>query len=99
MGVMVGWLHTFNHIVFVYVSMAGLCCIYLKCIAVFVVFFSFFSPFRWNDINNMTHNKSFFALELANKEDTIQFQTVSSVKPVVLLVIIPGITDAFLYSE
>lgn len=47
----------------------------------------------------MTHNKSFFALELANKEDTIQFQTVSSVKPMVLLVIIPGITDAFLYSE
>uniref|UniRef100_A0A8C1D3K8 Tyrosine-protein phosphatase non-receptor type n=1 Tax=Cyprinus carpio carpio TaxID=630221 RepID=A0A8C1D3K8_CYPCA len=31
--------------------------------------------FQWNDINNMTHNKSFFALELANKEDTIQFQT------------------------
>ncbi|KAJ8290264.1 hypothetical protein GJAV_G00010650 [Gymnothorax javanicus] len=31
--------------------------------------------FRWNDINNMTHNKSLFALELANKEDTIQFQT------------------------
>ncbi|TRY92489.1 hypothetical protein DNTS_028192 [Danionella cerebrum] len=31
--------------------------------------------FRWNDINNMTHNKSFFALELANKEETIQFQT------------------------
>ncbi|XP_031435642.1 tyrosine-protein phosphatase non-receptor type 21 isoform X2 [Clupea harengus] len=31
--------------------------------------------FRWNDINNMTHNKSFFALELTNKEDTIQFQT------------------------
>ncbi|XP_028848692.1 tyrosine-protein phosphatase non-receptor type 21 isoform X2 [Denticeps clupeoides] len=31
--------------------------------------------FNWNDINNMTHNKSFFALELANKEDTIQFQT------------------------
>ncbi|XP_030627519.1 tyrosine-protein phosphatase non-receptor type 21 [Chanos chanos] len=31
--------------------------------------------FRWSDINNMTHNKSFFALELANKEDTIQFQT------------------------
>ncbi|KAA0711661.1 Tyrosine-protein phosphatase non-receptor type 21 [Triplophysa tibetana] len=30
--------------------------------------------FRWNDINNMTHNKSFFALELANKEDTLQFQ-------------------------
>lgn len=53
------------------------------------VFFS--PPFRWNDINNMTHNKSFFALELANKEDTIQFQTVGSVKPVVLLVIIPGI--------
>ncbi|XP_066550136.1 tyrosine-protein phosphatase non-receptor type 21 isoform X2 [Amia ocellicauda] len=31
--------------------------------------------FRWNDINNMTHNKSFFALELASKEETIQFQT------------------------
>ncbi|KAM3855339.1 tyrosine-protein phosphatase non-receptor type 21 isoform 3-T3 [Vipera latastei] len=31
--------------------------------------------FRWHDIANMTHNKSFFALELANKEETIQFQT------------------------
>uniref|UniRef100_A0A8C9TYN1 Tyrosine-protein phosphatase non-receptor type n=1 Tax=Scleropages formosus TaxID=113540 RepID=A0A8C9TYN1_SCLFO len=31
--------------------------------------------FRWNDINNMTHNRSFFALELSNKEETIQFQT------------------------
>uniref|UniRef100_A0A8C5WWQ9 protein-tyrosine-phosphatase n=1 Tax=Laticauda laticaudata TaxID=8630 RepID=A0A8C5WWQ9_LATLA len=30
---------------------------------------------RWHDIANMTHNKSFFALELANKEETIQFQT------------------------
>ena len=33
--------------------------------------------FRWHDIANMSHNKSFFALELANKEETIQFQTVS----------------------
>lgn len=32
---------------------------------------------RWHDIANMSHNKSFFALELANKEETIQFQTVS----------------------
>lgn len=47
----------------------------------------------------MTHNKSFFALELANKEDTIQFQTVSSVKSMVLLLIISGFTDAFIYSE
>ncbi|XP_051775844.1 tyrosine-protein phosphatase non-receptor type 21 isoform X1 [Erpetoichthys calabaricus] len=31
--------------------------------------------FRWNDIANMSHNKSFFALELVNKEETIQFQT------------------------
>ncbi|MFT7817260.1 tyrosine-protein phosphatase non-receptor type 21 [Arapaima gigas] len=31
--------------------------------------------FRWNDINNMTHNRSFFALELSSKEETIQFQT------------------------
>ncbi|XP_070609925.1 tyrosine-protein phosphatase non-receptor type 21 isoform X2 [Erythrolamprus reginae] len=31
--------------------------------------------FRWHDIANMTHNKSFFALELASKEETIQFQT------------------------
>uniref|UniRef100_A0A8C8SHG7 Tyrosine-protein phosphatase non-receptor type n=1 Tax=Pelusios castaneus TaxID=367368 RepID=A0A8C8SHG7_9SAUR len=31
--------------------------------------------FRWHDIPNMSHNKSFFALELANKEETIQFQT------------------------
>ncbi|XP_004635170.1 tyrosine-protein phosphatase non-receptor type 21 [Octodon degus] len=30
--------------------------------------------FRWHDIANMSHNKSFFALELANKEETIQFQ-------------------------
>ncbi|XP_038631988.1 tyrosine-protein phosphatase non-receptor type 21 isoform X1 [Scyliorhinus canicula] len=33
------------------------------------------SVFKWNDISNLSHNKSFFALELANKEDTIQFQT------------------------
>ncbi|KAM9090699.1 tyrosine-protein phosphatase non-receptor type 21 isoform 2-T3 [Megaptera novaeangliae] len=31
--------------------------------------------FRWHDIANMSHNKSFFALELSNKEETIQFQT------------------------
>ncbi|KAM8833924.1 tyrosine-protein phosphatase non-receptor type 21 isoform 1-T1 [Synchiropus picturatus] len=31
--------------------------------------------FRWNEINNMTHNRSFFALELANREETVQFQT------------------------
>ncbi|XP_036062043.1 tyrosine-protein phosphatase non-receptor type 21 [Onychomys torridus] len=31
--------------------------------------------FRWHDIANMSHSKSFFALELANKEETIQFQT------------------------
>ncbi|XP_048455971.1 tyrosine-protein phosphatase non-receptor type 21 isoform X2 [Rhincodon typus] len=33
------------------------------------------SVFKWNDISNLSHNKSFFALELANKEETIQFQT------------------------
>ena len=33
---------------------------------------------RWNEINNMSHNKSFFALELANKEESVQFQTVSA---------------------
>ncbi|XP_053331303.1 tyrosine-protein phosphatase non-receptor type 21 isoform X2 [Spea bombifrons] len=31
--------------------------------------------YRWLDITNMTHNKSFFTLELANKEETTQFQT------------------------
>ncbi|XP_048830076.1 tyrosine-protein phosphatase non-receptor type 21 isoform X2 [Brienomyrus brachyistius] len=31
--------------------------------------------FRWNDVNSMNHNKSFFTLDLANKEDTVQFQT------------------------
>uniref|UniRef100_A0A8C5AKU7 Tyrosine-protein phosphatase non-receptor type n=1 Tax=Gadus morhua TaxID=8049 RepID=A0A8C5AKU7_GADMO len=31
--------------------------------------------FKWNEINNMSHNKSFFALELANKEESVQFQT------------------------
>nr|XP_023649628.1 tyrosine-protein phosphatase non-receptor type 21 [Paramormyrops kingsleyae]XP_023649629.1 tyrosine-protein phosphatase non-receptor type 21 [Paramormyrops kingsleyae]XP_023649630.1 tyrosine-protein phosphatase non-receptor type 21 [Paramormyrops kingsleyae]XP_023649631.1 tyrosine-protein phosphatase non-receptor type 21 [Paramormyrops kingsleyae]XP_023649632.1 tyrosine-protein phosphatase non-receptor type 21 [Paramormyrops kingsleyae]XP_023649633.1 tyrosine-protein phosphatase non-recepto len=31
--------------------------------------------FRWNDINSMNHNKSFFTLDLVNKEDTVQFQT------------------------
>lgn len=33
------------------------------------------SVFKWNDISNMSHNKSCFALELVNKEETIQFQT------------------------
>lgn len=41
-------------------------------LAVFCLFF-----LRWHDIANMSHNKSFFALELASKEETIQFQTVS----------------------
>lgn len=31
--------------------------------------------FWWHDIANMSHKKSFSALELANKEETIQFQT------------------------
>ncbi|XP_037359639.1 tyrosine-protein phosphatase non-receptor type 21 [Talpa occidentalis] len=31
--------------------------------------------FRWHDIANMSHNKCFLALELASKEETIQFQT------------------------
>uniref|UniRef100_A0A665WCR2 Tyrosine-protein phosphatase non-receptor type n=1 Tax=Echeneis naucrates TaxID=173247 RepID=A0A665WCR2_ECHNA len=31
--------------------------------------------FRWNEINNMSHNRSFFALELANREESVQFQT------------------------
>lgn len=34
-------------------------------------------PCRWNEINNMSHNRSFFALELANREESVQFQTVS----------------------
>ncbi|XP_067847971.1 tyrosine-protein phosphatase non-receptor type 21 isoform X2 [Heptranchias perlo] len=33
------------------------------------------SVFKWNDVSNLSHNKSFFALELANKEETVQFQT------------------------
>ncbi|KAB0399276.1 hypothetical protein E2I00_013258 [Balaenoptera physalus] len=36
---------------------------------------SFTSLDKWHDIANMSHNKSFFALELSNKEETIQFQT------------------------
>lgn len=96
MGVMGRCLHAFDHIESVYVSMA---LIWVHSLKGYCMGESFFSPFRWNDINNMTHNKSFFALELANKEDTIQFQTVSSVKPVVLLLIIPDISDAFLSSE
>ncbi|KAM9842669.1 tyrosine-protein phosphatase non-receptor type 21 [Aulostomus maculatus] len=31
--------------------------------------------FRWNEITNMSHNRSFFALELANREESVQFQT------------------------
>uniref|UniRef100_UPI0037E8684F tyrosine-protein phosphatase non-receptor type 21 isoform X1 n=1 Tax=Semicossyphus pulcher TaxID=241346 RepID=UPI0037E8684F len=31
--------------------------------------------FRWNEINNMSHNRSFFALELTNREESVQFQT------------------------
>ncbi|XP_072313427.1 tyrosine-protein phosphatase non-receptor type 21 isoform X2 [Eucyclogobius newberryi] len=31
--------------------------------------------FRWSDINNMSHNRSLFALELSNREECIQFQT------------------------
>lgn len=34
-------------------------------------------PCRWNEINSMSHNRSFFALELANREESVQFQTVS----------------------
>ncbi|KAI3367619.1 hypothetical protein L3Q82_026458 [Scortum barcoo] len=30
---------------------------------------------KWNEINNMSHNRSFFALELANREESVQFQT------------------------
>lgn len=33
---------------------------------------------RWHDINNMSHNRSFFALELANREESVQYQTVSN---------------------
>ncbi|XP_061699927.1 tyrosine-protein phosphatase non-receptor type 21 isoform X2 [Syngnathoides biaculeatus] len=31
--------------------------------------------FRWNEINNMSHNRSFFALEFLNREESVQFQT------------------------
>uniref|UniRef100_A0A7N8Y555 Tyrosine-protein phosphatase non-receptor type n=1 Tax=Mastacembelus armatus TaxID=205130 RepID=A0A7N8Y555_9TELE len=31
--------------------------------------------FRWNEINSMSHNRSFFALELTNREESVQFQT------------------------
>ncbi|XP_047466810.1 tyrosine-protein phosphatase non-receptor type 21 isoform X2 [Mugil cephalus] len=31
--------------------------------------------FRWHEINNMSHNRSFFALELSNREESVQFQT------------------------
>lgn len=31
--------------------------------------------FRWHEINNMSHNRSFFALELTNREESVQFQT------------------------
>uniref|UniRef100_A0A674N3X7 Tyrosine-protein phosphatase non-receptor type n=1 Tax=Takifugu rubripes TaxID=31033 RepID=A0A674N3X7_TAKRU len=29
----------------------------------------------WNEINNMSHNRSFFAVELTNREESVQFQT------------------------
>ncbi|CAN9502356.1 unnamed protein product [Ophioblennius macclurei] len=31
--------------------------------------------FRWHEINNMSHNRSFFALELTTREESVQFQT------------------------
>uniref|UniRef100_A0A672HCC9 Tyrosine-protein phosphatase non-receptor type n=1 Tax=Salarias fasciatus TaxID=181472 RepID=A0A672HCC9_SALFA len=31
--------------------------------------------FRWPEINNMSHNRSFFALELTSREESVQFQT------------------------
>uniref|UniRef100_A0A8C5HIW1 protein-tyrosine-phosphatase n=1 Tax=Gouania willdenowi TaxID=441366 RepID=A0A8C5HIW1_GOUWI len=31
--------------------------------------------FKWHEINNMSHNRSFFALELASREESVQFQT------------------------
>ncbi|KAK2891916.1 tyrosine-protein phosphatase non-receptor type 21 isoform X3 [Channa argus] len=31
--------------------------------------------FGWSEINSMSHNRSFFALELANREESVQFQT------------------------
>ncbi|XP_017272584.1 tyrosine-protein phosphatase non-receptor type 21 isoform X2 [Kryptolebias marmoratus] len=31
--------------------------------------------YRWHEINNMSHNRSFFALELTNREESVQFQT------------------------
>lgn len=34
---------------------------------------------RWNDLGNITHNKSTILVELINKEETVLFHTVSSV--------------------
>ncbi|XP_038128509.1 tyrosine-protein phosphatase non-receptor type 21 isoform X1 [Cyprinodon tularosa] len=31
--------------------------------------------YRWHEINNMSHNRSFFGLELSNREESVQFQT------------------------
>ncbi|CAG5866568.1 unnamed protein product [Menidia menidia] len=31
--------------------------------------------YRWHEINNVSHNRSFFAVELANREESVQFQT------------------------
>ncbi|MEQ2182181.1 hypothetical protein GOODEAATRI_019556, partial [Goodea atripinnis] len=36
-----------------------------------------YQSFRWHEINNMSHNRSFFGLELSNREESVQFQTVS----------------------
>lgn len=32
---------------------------------------------RWNDMGNITHNKSTILVELINKEETVLFHTVS----------------------
>lgn len=34
---------------------------------------------RWNDLGNITHNKSTILVELINKEETVLFHTVSHV--------------------
>ncbi|KAM4723323.1 tyrosine-protein phosphatase non-receptor type 21 isoform 2-T2 [Anableps anableps] len=31
--------------------------------------------YRWHEITNMSHNRSFFGLELSNREESVQFQT------------------------
>ncbi|MGH0122188.1 UNVERIFIED_CONTAM: hypothetical protein FKN15_015492 [Acipenser sinensis] len=37
------------------------------------------STYRWNDLGNITHNKSAISIELTNKEETTPFHTVSVV--------------------